>query len=123
MSDSPSSPWWERTTMRLDRQAPYLRIFFSTVFVRDQDQSLRFYLDQLGFNLVADNRFEGGGRWVAVAPPDGNAVLSLVAPPPDSEEYKLIGQTRQIVFITEDVNADYDEWLKRRVHFDHSTPT
>ena len=105
--------------MRLDRQAPYLRIFFSTVFVSDQDRSLRFYLDQLGFSLVSDNRLEGGGRWVAVAPPDGSAVLSLVTPPPDSEDYKLIGQTRQIVFITEDVNAVYEEWLKRGVRFHH----
>jgi serine phosphatase RsbU (regulator of sigma subunit)/predicted enzyme related to lactoylglutathione lyase len=109
--------------MRLDRQAPYLRIFFSTVFVRDQDRSLRFYLDQLGFSLVADNRFEGGGRWVAVAPPDGNAILSLVAPSPGSEEYELIGQTRQIVFITEDVNAVYEEWLKRGVRFHHPPQT
>ena len=109
--------------MRLDRQAPYLRIFFSTVFVRDQDRSLRFYLDQLGFSLVADNRFEGGGRWVAVAPPDGNAILSLVAPSPGSKEYELIGQTRQIVFITEDVNAVYEEWLKRGVRFHHPPQT
>src|SRR5262249_27982660 len=104
MSDSPSSPWWERPTMRLDRQAPYLRIFFFTVYVHDQDRSLRFYLDQLGFSLVADHYFEGGGRWVAVAPPDGNAILALVAPDPGSAEYGLIGQSRQIVLITEDVN-------------------
>jgi serine phosphatase RsbU (regulator of sigma subunit)/predicted enzyme related to lactoylglutathione lyase len=109
--------------MRLDRQAPYLRIFFSTVFVRDQDRSLRFYLDQLGFSLVADNRFEGGGRWVAVAPPDGNAILSLVAPSPGSEEYELIGRAGQIVFITEDVNAVYEEWLKRGVRFHHPPQT
>ena len=46
-------------------------------FVRDQDRSLRFYVDQLGFSLVVDNRFEGGGRWIAVAPPDGSAILAL----------------------------------------------
>src|SRR5262245_57849540 len=121
MSDSPSSPWWERPTMRLDSRAPYLRIFFFTVFVRDQDRSLRFYLDQLGFRLVTDQRFEGGGRWVAVAPPDGDAFLALVAPDPDSKEYELIGQTKQIVFITEDVNSVYEKWRNRGVHF-HSPP-
>jgi len=109
--------------MRLDRQAPYLRIFFSTVFVRDQDRSLRFYLDQLGFSLVADNRLEGGGRWVAVAPPDGGAILALVAPAPGSEEYELIGRTSQIVFITEDVNAVYEKWRKRGVSFHHPPQT
>jgi serine phosphatase RsbU (regulator of sigma subunit)/predicted enzyme related to lactoylglutathione lyase len=119
MSDSPSSPWWNRSALRLDPKSPYLRIFFSTVFVRDHDRSLQFYIDQLGFSLVADARFEGGGRWVAVGPPDGSAVLAVVVPDPGSEEYELIGRGRQIVFITEDINAQYEEWRKRGVHFHH----
>ncbi len=105
--------------MRLDGQSPYLRIFFSTVFIRDYDRSLRFYLDQLGFSMVTDNRFKGGGRWVAVAPPDGSAILALVAPAPGAEGYDLIGKATQVVFITEDVNAMYEEWRKRGVHFLH----
>jgi phosphoserine phosphatase RsbU/P len=109
--------------MRLDRQAPYLRISFSTVFIRNHDRSLQFYVDQLGFSLVADARFEGGGRWVAVAPPDGTAVLALVVPNPGSEEYELIGRARQIVFITEDINAQYEEWHKRGVRFHHPPRT
>jgi serine phosphatase RsbU (regulator of sigma subunit)/predicted enzyme related to lactoylglutathione lyase len=123
MSDSPSIPWWDRSTLRLDRQAPYLRLFFSTVFVRDYDRSLQFYLDQLGFSLVADNHFEGGGRWVAVAPPDGSAVLAIIAPKPGEEGYDLIGRAREIAFITEDVNATYEEWRKRGVRFHHSPHT
>jgi serine phosphatase RsbU (regulator of sigma subunit)/predicted enzyme related to lactoylglutathione lyase len=123
MSDSPSSPWWDRSTLRLDRQSPHLRIFFSTVFVRDQDRSLQFFVDQLGFSLIVDNRFEGGGRWVAVAPPDGSAFLALVVPDQGSEEYDLIGQRLQIVFITEDINAVYEEWRKRGVHFHHPPQT
>jgi phosphoserine phosphatase RsbU/P len=109
--------------MSPDRQDPYLRIFFSTIFVRDQDRSLRFYLDQLGFSLVVDNRFEGGGRWIAVAPPDGSAILALVTPEAGSEEYDLIGQGRQIVFITEDIDALYEEWRNRGVHFLHPPQT
>src|SRR5262245_43068465 len=119
MSDTPSSHWWDRSSLRLDRQDPYLRIFFATVFVRDYDRSLQFYIEQLGFSLVADARIEGAGRWVAVAPPDGSAVLALVAPQPDSEGYELIGMGRQIVFITEDIDAKYEEWRKRGVHFHH----
>jgi catechol 2,3-dioxygenase-like lactoylglutathione lyase family enzyme len=116
---------WDRSTLRLDRQAPYLRIFFCTVFIRDYDRSLQFYLDQLGFSLVADNHFEGGGRWVAVAPPDGNAVLAIIAPKPGEEGYDLIGRAKDIAFITEDVNATYEEWRKRGVRFHQSpyTPT
>jgi len=88
-----------------------------TVYVRDQDRSLRFYLDQLGFTLVADVRFQAGRRWVAVAPPDGTAILTLVAPDPDSREYKLIGRPTQVVFVTEDVLAKFQEWRKRGVRF------
>jgi len=81
------------------------------------DRSLDFYLNQLGFQLVFDARFQPEGRWVTVAPPDGTANLALVAPAPDSEEYKLIGHSTQVSFVTEDVVAKYREWLKRGVRF------
>ncbi|HEY7182422.1 MAG TPA: SpoIIE family protein phosphatase [Blastocatellia bacterium] len=119
MSDSPSSRLSARSIPRLDCQDLYLRIHHVTVFVRDQDRSLRFYLDQLGFSLVGEASFEGQGRWVAVSPPDGSAIFALVTPKPDSEEYNLIGQSREVGFITEDVNALYEEWRKRGVHFQH----
>ena len=84
MAISPSPRWVDACTRSLDRQHPYLRIFKCTVFVRDQDRSLRFYLDRLGFRLIADARSESGDRWVAVAPPDGSTILVLVAPKPRS---------------------------------------
>ncbi|MGH9722145.1 MAG: hypothetical protein ACRD8O_18200 [Bryobacteraceae bacterium] len=43
-------------------------------------------------NLAFDARLESGRRWVAVAPPGGTAVLTLIAPEPGSPEYKLIGR-------------------------------
>jgi serine phosphatase RsbU (regulator of sigma subunit)/predicted enzyme related to lactoylglutathione lyase len=107
----------------LDRKDPYLRMLCVNVFVRDQDKSLRFYVDQLGFAVVIDESYESGGRWVAVAPPDGNTVLALVAPTRKSEEYKLIGRSRHAVFVTEDVITKYDEWRKRGVRFHHPPQT
>jgi serine phosphatase RsbU (regulator of sigma subunit) len=90
------------------------------VFVRDQERSLRFYLDTLGFRLAFDARLHSGQRWVAVAPPDGGAVLSLIEPGPRSPEHKLIGRATQVVFVTEDVLAKYRDWLKRGVRFRHT---
>jgi serine phosphatase RsbU (regulator of sigma subunit)/catechol 2,3-dioxygenase-like lactoylglutathione lyase family enzyme len=90
------------------------------VYVRDQDRSLRFYLDQLGFHLAFDARLQDGERWVAVAPPDGTAILALVAPKPNSLQYKLIGRSTQVVFVTEDVTAKFQEWSKRGVRFVHT---
>jgi serine phosphatase RsbU (regulator of sigma subunit)/catechol 2,3-dioxygenase-like lactoylglutathione lyase family enzyme len=103
--------------VRLDRQSLHLKILAVKVFVRDQDQSLRFYVDQLGFELAFDARLQSGARWVAVTPPDGSAVLSLVAPHPESKEYQLIGRSTGVVFVTENVAAKYSEWLKRGVRF------
>jgi serine phosphatase RsbU (regulator of sigma subunit) len=93
------------------------------VFVREQERSLRFYVDQLGFGVVVDENYESGGRWVAVAPPDGNTVLALITPKRKSEEYKLIGRSRHAVFVTEDVVTKYEEWQKRGVRFHHPPQT
>ena len=100
--------------------APHLRMHAVRVFVRDQERSLRFYLDQLGFRLAFDALLPSGQRWVAVAPPDGTALISLVAPRPTSPEHKLIGRATQVVFVTDDVTAKFREWLKRGVRFRHT---
>ena len=99
---------------------PYLRMHCVNVYVRDQDRSLQFYLERLGFHLAFDTRLQTGERWVAVAPPDGSAILALVPAKPDSPQYKLIGRSTQVVFITEDVTAKYLEWSKRGVKFSHT---
>src|SRR5947207_1943327 len=117
MDSSPSSVWPEESTVGPDRKDPHLRFHAVKIFVRDQDRSLRFYLDQLGFNLVYDTRLQSGERWVAVAPPDGTAILALVAPRPGSREYKLIGRATQIAFVTDNVIAKYREWSDRGVKF------
>src|SRR5467141_5208210 len=105
------------SAVRLDRQDPYLRLQSVTIFVRDLEQSLSFYLHQLGFQLVFDARIQPDRRFVTVAPPDGTANLTLVAPEPASEQYKLIGRPMPVTFVTEDVIAKYREWTKRGVRF------
>ena len=119
MDSSPSSVWPEESPIGPDRKEPHLRFHAIKIFVRDQDRSLRFYLDQLGFSLVYDTRLQSGERWVAVAPPDGTAILALVAPKPNSREYKLIGRATQVAFVTDDVIAKFHEWSKRGVKFGH----
>jgi len=112
-----------RTTVspavRLDRQEPYLRLLCVNIFVRNQDRSLQFYVEKLGFKVVIDENYESGGRWIAVAPPDGNTVLALITPKRNSEEYKLIGRCRHAMLVTEDVPAKYEEWRKHGVRFHH----
>ena len=116
MGNSPPE-WADGSAVRLDRRDPYLRLQSVTIYVRDLDLSLNFYLDQLGFQLIFDARIQPDRRFVTVAPPDGTANLTLVAPEPCSEQYKLIGRPMPVTFVTEDVIAKYREWSKRGVRF------
>lgn len=108
---------------RLDRKDPYLRLLCVNVFVRDQDRSLHFFVDQLGFNLVLDETYDPIGRWVMVAPPDGSSVLALIAPKRGSKDYKLIGRSKHAVLVTEDVVGKFRDWSKRGVRFHHPPQT
>jgi serine phosphatase RsbU (regulator of sigma subunit)/catechol 2,3-dioxygenase-like lactoylglutathione lyase family enzyme len=101
----------------LDRPRKHLRLHSVDVYVRDQERSVRFYLDKLGFELAFDARLHSGRRWVGVSPPDGTAVLTLIQPEPDSAECKLIGRATRVVFVSEDVAAQFREWSSRGVRF------
>jgi serine phosphatase RsbU (regulator of sigma subunit)/catechol 2,3-dioxygenase-like lactoylglutathione lyase family enzyme len=100
-----------------DRQHPFLRLNFVSVYVNDQECSKRFFVDQLGFDAVIDVRFPSGYHWIEVAPPDGSARLALVRPAPGFAERGLPGQSSLITFMTEDVEAKYREWSQRGVKF------
>ena len=99
----------------------FLSIHAVRVYVRDVDRSLGFYVDKLGFRLVVDTELQSGERWVAVSPPDGTAILALIAPPAKSAEHKLIGRASQVVLITADVAGRFQEWSRKGVRFT-STP-
>lgn len=103
--------------IRGERHEPFLRLQSVTIYVRELDRSVPFYLEQLGFQLIFDGYIQPGQRWVTVAPPDGTANLILIAPDPESPQYKLIGRSTHVSFVTEDVVAKYVEWTKRGVRF------
>src|SRR5262245_22686274 len=96
---------------------PFLRMHAVNVYVRDHERSLRFFLDKLRFQVAFDARVESGERLLAVAPPDGSTVLTLIQPPPNSPQSKLIGRATQVVFVTENLAATYREWHSRGVKF------
>jgi catechol 2,3-dioxygenase-like lactoylglutathione lyase family enzyme len=79
----------------------------ASIWVKDQDEALKFYHDTLGFKVVADNATSMPGyRWLTVSPSqqDGfELVLNLAATPE-----QLAGVGRQGIFIVEsnDVQAD-----------------
>jgi serine phosphatase RsbU (regulator of sigma subunit) len=120
MSSASSSEQRSESASLQERKELYLRIQAVDVFVHDLERSLEFYVGQLGFKLVSDVVLQSGQRRLSVAPQDGSAVLNLIAPDPESEAYQLIGRSTQIVFVTDDVAAQYTEWRRRGVRFRHT---
>lgn len=100
---------------------PYLRVHAVNVYVGDQQRSLRFYQETLGFRIAFDARVASGRRLLAVSPPDGAAVLTLIQPARDSPQHRLIGRATQVVFVTGNLPETYREWRRRGVRF-RSTP-
>jgi serine phosphatase RsbU (regulator of sigma subunit)/catechol 2,3-dioxygenase-like lactoylglutathione lyase family enzyme len=117
MASTPVPVTPEEAGIRAGRQGPYLRVSTVNIFVRDLERSLRFYRDQLGFEVAFDVRTQSGDRAVAVAAPDGGAMLRLAAPPRESLQYPLIGRSTQVTLLTEDVLGKFREWSQRGVKF------
>ena len=80
----------------------------ASIWVKDQDEALKFYRDTLGFKVVSDNATSMPGyRWLTVAPPQQDEfelVLNLATTPE-----QLAGVGRQGIFIltSSDIRADY----------------
>jgi catechol 2,3-dioxygenase-like lactoylglutathione lyase family enzyme len=89
------------------------RITVVSVPVSDQDAARTFYVDQLGFELVADAPFGDGLRWLQVRPPGSEASLALVTWFDDMPA----GSVRGLVLDTDDLDAEYRVLLARGVPF------
>ena len=104
------------------------RMSFGSVFVRDQDVAIDFYVNKLGFELTRDETLPHGFRWVTVRP-KGQAELQLILFKPTvgkklGEEdvahiYDLMekGAFGAGVFETADCQRTYEELAGRGVEF------
>ena len=64
MASDPFLSWANRTVLRMGREEPYLSIQDIVVFVRDLEVSKRFYVEQLGFELLTEQCLPNGVRWI-----------------------------------------------------------
>lgn len=115
MSSSSQTRWEGPFTVRLGAQDPHIRLHCVIVAVVDQERALKFYIEQLGFTLAVDVMIGTEVRWIEVAPPDGSALIAIVKA--DERTTGAAGQSRHVVFVTDDVEAKYREWSARGVHF------
>jgi len=74
--------------------------------VTNQEKSLQFYRDKLGFEVVVDEPFgsSSDARWIELRPPNGQTrIVLLKASSTDSR----LGQLSNIVFTAEDIEETY----------------
>jgi catechol 2,3-dioxygenase-like lactoylglutathione lyase family enzyme len=82
-----------------------------SVPVSDQNRSRDFYLDTLGFRMVAEEPMGPDQRWVQLAPPGGGTTITLVTWFPTMPAGSLKG----LVIGTDDVDATFAELAARGV--------
>lgn len=85
-----------------------------SVPVSDQDRAKDFYLDVLGFELVADERMGPDMRWVQVRPPGAQTSLTLVTWFASMPAGSMTG----LVVETDDIRAEYESLEAGGVVFD-----
>src|SRR4051812_47546193 len=72
--------------------------------VADQDRSLEFFVDKLGFEKRADFVYGGEHPWIEVAPPGAANTIALVPP---SEGASPRGDVARCAFATAHIEADH----------------
>ncbi|MBO0767910.1 MAG: VOC family protein [Solirubrobacterales bacterium] len=82
----------------------------------DQDKSIAFYVEKLGFEKRTDEPFGGKYRWVEVYPPNGNAGIALPSPPPG--ETTVEPTDTGIVLTTDDIDALHKQFQAERIDVD-----
>jgi catechol 2,3-dioxygenase-like lactoylglutathione lyase family enzyme len=97
------------------------KITHVTVIVKNYDEAIQFYTEKLGFELVTDNSFGQGMRWVTVAPSrDNETAIVLVEADSKDKVERLGSQAANHVFLvihTDNCRRDYEQMKARGVHF------
>jgi catechol 2,3-dioxygenase-like lactoylglutathione lyase family enzyme len=90
------------------------RIKFVGIPVSNQDASLKFYTEKLGFKVVTDQPFDGGQRWIELLIPGAESGLALFTP---KGHEKRIGEFQSISFFCDDVFATAKTLKSKGVEF------
>ena len=101
--------------------SPIHHLALSTLVVRDYDDAIRFFVDHLGFHLVADRPLETGKRWVVVAPDQTGTGGLLLARAVNASQLNAVGQQtggRVSFFLTTtNFETSYRLFCERGVQF------
>jgi catechol 2,3-dioxygenase-like lactoylglutathione lyase family enzyme len=96
------------------------------LYVHDQEEALRFYVDKLGFRVHTDAR-NGDYRWLTVQHPDQPSFqLGLFAPQSPMVDAATVQSLREavakgamppLVLVVDDCRAAYEQMRTRGVEF------
>jgi predicted enzyme related to lactoylglutathione lyase len=87
---------------------------FVSIPVKDQDQALSFYTKKLGFQILTDQPFGGGQRWIELSIPGGETRVVLFTPPGHETR---VGTFSNITFLSDNVEKTYEDLSGRGVEF------
>lgn len=87
---------------------------FVSVPVNDQDRSLKFFTETLGFKVATDQEMGGGQRWIELKVPGAETKLVLFTAPGDE---KRIGGFMPLAFACDNVFKTYEELKAKGVEF------
>lgn len=91
-----------------------IRVKQISIPVRDQEASLKFYTEKLGFEVKTDQSMGGDQRWIELKAANSDVNIVLFMPP---GQENLIGTFSTIMFCTDDVEKTYNELVERGVEF------
>jgi predicted enzyme related to lactoylglutathione lyase len=90
------------------------KIKFISIPVRDQERSLAFYTEKLGFKVATDQPMGPGQRWIELKIAGGDTELVLFTPPGHEDR---IGGFVPMSFQCDNVQKTYAELTARGVEF------
>ena len=89
------------------------------VLVNDQEAALDFYTDKLGLELIQDEPYGEGSRWITVSP-RGSRTRIVLKRAEKEHEKALVGNSDGppvLTLGTDDVRAAYERLRERGVRF------
>ena len=97
------------------------RLVQIALVVKDYDEAISFYTQNLGFELIEDTKLTETKRWVVVKPKGSGGCRLLLAKAANEEQQRAIGnQTGGRVFLflyTDNIERDYQHFKMNDIKF------
>jgi len=87
----------------------------TSIFVKDQQESLTFWVEKIGFKVICDIELESNFRWIEIAPRSSNSSINLY--PKSLISKKDLKPMPVIFFRTDDIYSTFNNLKAKGVTF------